>query len=130
MSIRALPNYNADERKLKQVLINLLSNAVKYTPAGGRIKMQARRDEIGDLILTVADTGIGIPPGALVNVMEPFGQVDNAINRKYSGTGLGLPLTRGLVELHGGTMTLASEQRVGTTVTIRLPGSRFVQSGR
>ena len=127
---QGLPNYNADERKLKQVLINLLSNAVKFTPAGGRIKMQARRDENGDLIMTVADTGIGIPPGALVNVMEPFGQVDNAINRKYSGTGLGLPLTRGLVELHGGTMTLASEQRVGTTVTIRLPGSRFVQSGR
>ena len=113
-----------------QVLINLLSNAVKYTPVGGRIRMQARRDEIGDLILTVADTGIGIPPGALVNVMEPFGQVDNAINRKYSGTGLGLPLTRGLVELHGGSMTLTSEQRAGTTVTIRLPGSRFAPPAR
>jgi len=127
---QGVPAFNADERKLKQVLINLLSNAVKYTPVGGRIRMQARRDEIGDLILTVADTGIGIPPGALVNVMEPFGQVDNSINRKYSGTGLGLPLTRGLVELHGGSMTLNSEQRVGTTVTIRLPGSRFVQPSR
>ncbi|HEY7689118.1 MAG TPA: ATP-binding protein [Dongiaceae bacterium] len=127
---QGLPAFKADDRKLKQVLINLLSNAVKYTPAGGKIRMQARRDEGGDLILTVADTGIGIPPGALVNVMEPFGQVDNAINRKYSGTGLGLPLTRGLVELHGGTMTLTSEQRVGTSVTIRLPGSRFASSGR
>jgi PAS domain S-box-containing protein len=127
---QGLPAYRGDDRKLKQVLINLLSNAVKYTPAGGKIRMQARRGETGDLILTVADTGIGIPPGALVNVMEPFGQVDNALNRKYSGTGLGLPLTRGLVELHGGTMTLASEQRVGTTVTIRLPAARFVQAAR
>jgi PAS domain S-box-containing protein len=122
--------YNADERKLKQVLINLLSNAVKFTPAGGRIRMQARRDESGDLILTVSDTGIGIAPDALARVMEPFGQVDNAINRKHSGTGLGLPLARGLVEIHGGTMTLASEPRIGTTVTVRLPARRFVAPAR
>ena len=121
-----LPPLLADERKLKQILINLLSNAVKFTPAGGAIRMAALRDPTGgDLVITVADTGIGIAAADIHRVMEPFGQVDNPINRKFRGTGLGLPLTRGLVELHGGSFDLESAPGVGTTVTIRLPAQRL-----
>ena len=121
-----LPPLVADERKLKQILINLLSNAVKFTPAGGAIRMAAKTDPAsGELVITVADTGIGIAPADIARVMEPFGQVDNPINRKYRGTGLGLPLTKGLVELHGGSFQLESTPGVGTTVTIRLPAHRL-----
>ena len=121
-----LPPLLVDERKLKQILINLLSNAVKFTPAGGAIRMAAQPDPAtGDLVITVADTGIGIAPADIARVMEPFGQVDNPINRKYRGTGLGLPLTKGLVELHGGSFQLESTPGVGTTVTIRLPAHRL-----
>ncbi len=121
-----LPPLVADERKLKQILINLLSNAVKFTPAGGAIRMGAARDPgTGELVMTVADTGIGIAPADIQRAMEPFGQIDNPINRKYRGTGLGLPLTKGLVELHGGSFQLESTPGVGTTVTIRLPARRL-----
>jgi PAS domain S-box-containing protein len=121
-----LPPLVADERKLKQILINLLSNAVKFTPAGGAVRMAAQRDPgSGELVVTVADTGIGIAPADIPRVMEPFGQVDNPINRKYRGTGLGLPLTKGLVELHGGSFQLDSTPGVGTAVTIRLPARRL-----
>jgi signal transduction histidine kinase len=121
-----LPPLFVDERKLKQILINLLSNAVKFTPAGGAIRMAAQLDPgSGELVITVADTGIGIAPADIARVMEPFGQVDNPINRKYRGTGLGLPLTKGLVELHGGSFQLESTPGVGTTVIIRLPASRL-----
>jgi len=121
-----LPPLVADERKLKQILINLLSNAVKFTPAGGAIRMAAKTDPAsGELVIAVADTGIGIAPADIARVMEPFGQVDNPINRKYRGTGLGLPLTKGLVELHGGSFQLESTPGVGTIITIRLPAHRL-----
>jgi signal transduction histidine kinase len=110
-----------DERKLKQVLLNLLSNAVKFT-AFGRISLAAWRDGSDLLRIEVADTGIGIAPEHIAKAMTPFGQVDDALSREQSGTGLGLPLAKQLVELHGGTLTLASEPGVGTTVTILLPG--------
>ncbi len=120
-----LPPMMADERKLKQILINLLSNAVKFTPAGGRATLEARIGEDGGLAIAVADTGIGIAPQDIARVMEPFGQVDSRLSRRFSGTGLGLPLSRSLTELHGGTLELESEPGKGTTVTIRLPASRF-----
>jgi PAS domain S-box-containing protein len=122
-----VPLLRADDRKLKQVLINLLSNAVKFTPTGGRIELSARLDQNGDLLMAVADTGIGIGPGDLERVMEPFGQVDSRLNRKYDGTGLGLPLTQGLVSLHGGSIDLKSELGAGTTVTVRLPAERLIR---
>ena len=121
-----LPPLLADERKLKQILINLLSNSVKFTPAGGAIRLVAKPDPAtGDLVITVADTGIGIAVVDVDRVMEPFGQVDNVINRKHRGTGLGLPLTKGLVELHGGSFNLESTPGAGTTVTIRIPARRL-----
>ncbi len=123
--VRGLPAVVADEQKLKQILINLLSNAVKFTPSGGRVELGARLGEGGDLLITTADTGIGIAPGDIERVMEPFGQADSHLNRKYEGTGLGLPLARGLVELHGGKLVLESRLNVGTTATVILPRHRL-----
>ncbi|MGE0119290.1 MAG: PAS domain S-box protein [Dongiaceae bacterium] len=119
-----LPPLFADSRAVKQILINLLSNSVKFTPPGGEIRISARRDAGGDFVLTVADTGIGIAEKDLPKAMAAFGQVDGALNRKYAGTGLGLPLVRLLAELHNGSMALDSTVDVGTTVTVRLPQPR------
>jgi PAS domain S-box-containing protein len=120
------PRLRADERKLKQVLLNLLANAVKFTPSGGSIEVGARLDVNGDLLVTVADTGIGIAEADIAVALAPFGQVDGRLNRKYEGTGLGLPLSRALVELHGGRLAIDSTVGVGTTVTVRLPAARVV----
>ena len=90
--------------------------------------MAARRDPNGDFVLSVADTGIGIAEKDLPKAMAAFGQVDGALNRKYAGTGLGLPLVRLLTELHNGSMHLESKVNVGTTVTVRLPQPREVMA--
>ncbi|CAO3427919.1 response regulator [Azospirillum doebereinerae] len=121
-SVRLL---RADERRLRQILLNLIANAVKYTPSGGSITVTAGM-EAGALEIRVTDTGLGIPPEDIERVMEPFGRADTAANRRIEGTGLGLPLTRRLVELHGGTLALRSTLGVGTTVTARLPGARVL----
>jgi len=114
----------ADERKIKQILLNLLSNAVKFTPAGGTVTTTVGLTPEGDFAITVADSGIGIAPEDLATVMAPFGQVDSRLARKYEGTGLGLPLTKALVELHGGSLSLESEVHKGTTVTALFPADR------
>jgi len=110
---------------LKQVILNLLSNAVKFTGTGGRVTITADRGPDGGLRVQVFDTGIGIPEEDLANVFDRFSQVENSYTRKYGGTGLGLHLTKKLVELHGGTIELASAQGTGTTVTITLPPERW-----
>ncbi len=111
-----------DAKKLKQVMLNLLSNAVKFTPAGGTVKTTIWRNLADDSIMVeVRDSGIGIAPKDISRAMAPFGQVDNALSRKYEGTGLGLPLTRKFVELMGGQFSIQSEVNVGTTVTFSLP---------
>jgi signal transduction histidine kinase len=120
-----LPPLTADERVLKQVILNLLSNAVKFTGTGGRVTITADRGPDGGLRVQVFDTGIGIPEEDLANVFDRFSQVENSYTRKYGGTGLGLHLTKKLVELHGGTIELASAQGTGTTVTITLPPERW-----
>jgi two-component system, cell cycle sensor histidine kinase PleC len=116
----------ADERKFKQILINLLSNAIKFTPSGGKVMITfwSRRDS--GYVFQVADTGIGIALSDIPKVLTPFQQVDSDLNRKFDGTGLGLPLTKALTELHGGTLGLQSEVGVGTTVTVRFPAERIV----
>ncbi|MGF7173789.1 response regulator [Azospirillum doebereinerae] len=121
-SVRSL---RADERRLRQILLNLIANAVKYTPSGGSVTVTAGM-EAGALEIRVTDTGLGIPAEDIDRVMEPFGRADTAANRRIEGTGLGLPLTRRLVELHGGTLALRSTLGVGTTVTARLPGARVL----
>jgi signal transduction histidine kinase len=122
---RELPLLLADERKLKQVLINLFTNAVKFTPPGGEVALRARLALDGDLLIEVVDTGIGIAPEDIATALSPFGQVDGRLSRKYQGTGLGLPLSRALVMLHGGTLLISSAVGRGTTVTVRLPAARL-----
>ncbi|HYG86345.1 MAG TPA: ATP-binding protein [Azospirillum sp.] len=120
--VSALPlAVHADRLAVMKILLNLLSNAVKFTPPGGSARVSAALEADGTLVLTVADTGVGIAPDALKQVFEPFQQGDMALNRRHGGTGLGLAITRALVELHGGGITLTSEPGQGTTATVRLP---------
>jgi PAS domain S-box-containing protein len=125
-SAEDLPRLRADPRKLRQVLINLLSNAVQFTPRGGRIRIEAARETGGGLLLRVGDTGIGMAADDIAQALTPFKQIDNSLARKYEGAGLGLPLAKDLVELHGGTLDVASEPGRGTVVTCRFPPARTV----
>src|ERR1700722_2395768 len=119
-----LPRFFGDAAKLRQILINLLSNAVKFTPSGGEVRVSVERDAEDGLAFRIADTGIGIPPDKLQVALAPFGQIESDLNRNYKGTGLGLPLAKWLVELHGGKMEIASEPGKGTIVTARFPKER------
>jgi signal transduction histidine kinase len=121
-----LPNARIDVRRMTQVFLNILSNAVKFTLAGGHVHIMV--DFADGLRVKITDTGIGIAKEDVARAFERFHQVDSRLSRKYEGTGLGLPIARQLVELHGGTLTLESEPDAGTTVTILLPESRCVGS--
>jgi signal transduction histidine kinase len=120
-----LPLARADPRRLRQVLLNLLSNALKFTPKGGTITLTADRRG-ADIALAVADTGIGMAPEHISIALARFGQVDSRLARRYEGTGLGLPLVKRLVELHGGTLAIDSALGRGTTVTVLLPADRII----
>ena len=120
----ALSGMVADELKLRQIIINLLSNAVKFTPAGGDVTISVNLLSDGEIAIAVADTGVGIAPADIPTALEPFRQIDNSMSRSHQGTGLGLPLTRKLVELHGGRLTIESALGVGTTVTAVFPSER------
>lgn len=116
------PTIRADERKLKQILYNLLSNAVKFTPDGGVVRLKARGMDGEGVEITVSDNGIGLPKAGLERIFTPFEQVDNTISRKYQGTGLGLSLTKRLVELHGGRIWAESEGKgAGSTFAFTVP---------
>jgi signal transduction histidine kinase len=121
-----LPPLRADGRVVRQILLNLLSNAVKFTPAGGRVTLAVRRSAEGGLSFAVTDTGIGIAADKLEEVVLPFRQVDNGLNRKFEGTGLGLALVKSFVRLHEGRLTLESEPGIGTTATVSFPPWRIV----
>jgi two-component system cell cycle sensor histidine kinase PleC len=121
-----LPLLRADGRKLKQIVVNILSNAVKFTDGGGVVTVKTSYDLATGTVLQITDTGIGIAPEDIPKTLEPFSQVDSELSRKYEGTGLGLPLTKSLVELHGGTLDLQSTLGVGTTVTVRFPAERII----
>jgi len=121
-----LPGLIADERKLKQIFINLVSNAIKFTPEGGEVSIEAEMHSSGSLVLSVVDTGIGIAEENIPRAMAPFGQIDGSLDRKYEGTGLGLPLTNALIDLHQGTLSIESIVDKGTRVIITLPSSRIV----
>ena len=120
----ALPALFADLRAVKQVLFNLVGNAVKFTPEGGRVRLIARCCETGGLEFGVADSGVGIDAGDLERVFETFGQGQHQIARKEKGSGLGLPIARGLVQAHGGTLSLTSTVGHGTTVIASFPPER------
>ena len=115
----------ADSRRLKQILINLLSNAVKFTPAGGCITIEAWARPGMGAGFRVIDTGIGIAKDDQARMLEPFTQVESGLSRKHEGTGLGLPLCRALIEVHGGALSLQSDLGAGTAITVTLPESRI-----
>ena len=115
-----LPTIVADKIALRQILINLISNAVKFTRQGGSVDLTVRMSG-ADLLIVVADTGIGIAEEDLVQVGDPFFQAASSYDRTYEGTGLGLSVVKGLVELHGGKFDIASRLGEGTRVSVRLP---------
>jgi len=112
--------FYADERRVKQVLFNLLSNAVKFTEPGGKVGLEAHQDERA-LTITVWDTGVGIPENKRNLIFQPFQQLDSSLSKKYEGTGLGLVLSKRLVEMHGGTITFGPREGGGTNFMIALP---------
>lgn len=122
----ALPRVMLDLRRVKQVLLNLLSNSIKFTKPGGHIIVGAALGEEGDMVVAVKDTGIGMRPDDIPKALEPFGQIDSSLARRFEGTGLGLSLARQLTEAHGGRLVIDSEPNVGTTVQMILPRERFV----
>jgi signal transduction histidine kinase len=109
-----------DAAKLRQIFLNLLSNAIKFTEKGGSVSLSACSTADG-VAVTVADTGIGMDPQDQEIAFQPFGQVDNRLERRYEGTGLGLPLTKALVDLHKGSIAIDSARGQGTRVTVCFP---------
>ena len=120
-----LPGLIANERKCKQILFNLMSNAVKFTLSGGRVTVKVWPRLGNGYVFQIADTGIGIALQDIPKTLAPFHQVDGNLNRSYEGTGLGLPLAKSFIELHGGSLDLQSELGAGTTVTVRFPAERI-----
>jgi PAS domain S-box-containing protein len=117
---------HADERIVKQILINLLGNAVKFTEENGRIAISTRLEENMGLTISIRDNGAGIANRDLDRVFEPFGQVRESSEIAHEGTGLGLPLARRFMEMHGGTLTLESQVGIGTTVLLSFPPERTI----
>jgi PAS domain S-box-containing protein len=115
-----------DERLVKQMLINLLSNAVKFTPEGGEVQIVVERGNSGELLVQVRDTGIGLASEEIAIALTPFRQVESGLNRKHAGTGLGLPLVKSLIELHGGSLRIESKPKCGTTAILTFPAARVV----
>ncbi|MEP2943218.1 MAG: HAMP domain-containing sensor histidine kinase [Hyphomicrobiales bacterium] len=123
-----MPKVWADQRAIRQVVLNLLSNAVKFTPQNGTITIYAGWTSGGGQYVSVEDTGPGIPEDEIPTVMEQFGQGSSAIKNAEQGTGLGLPISQALINIHGGTFNLKSKLRVGTTVTVSLPRIRVMEA--
>ena len=121
-----IPRVVADSTRLSQILLNLLSNAVKFTEPGGSVNLAIRRAEDAGVVLEVRDTGPGMTAEEIEVSLQPFGQVAGGLDRRHSGTGLGLPLARELAELHGGSLNVVSEKGRGTTVTVALPAARVL----
>jgi two-component system cell cycle sensor histidine kinase PleC len=121
-----LPRLWADERAIRQICLNLLSNAIKFTPQGGEIWLKAGWTASGGEYISMKDTGPGIPEEEIPIVLASFGQGSNSIKSAEQGAGLGLPIAKSLVDLHGGTFTLKSKLRIGTEVTVTFPPERVV----
>jgi signal transduction histidine kinase len=123
-----LPTVMADPTRLKQILINLLGNAIKFTQPGGEVSLATRLGAEGGIEFVVSDCGVGMSAAEIAVALEPFGQVEAGLDRRYEGTGLGLPLARRLTELHGGAMRIESVKGQGTVVTIVLPFHRLTRN--
>ncbi|MDP6426774.1 MAG: ATP-binding protein [Rhodospirillales bacterium] len=120
-TVEDMPVMLGDRRRIVQLVLNLLSNAIKFTPDGGSIETRIERTEAGDVKLSVSDTGIGVEAKHLNNIVDPFFQADGTLARRHEGTGLGLTLCKMFVELHGGSLNVASEYGEGTVITARFP---------
>jgi PAS domain S-box-containing protein len=121
-----MPFLFADERCVRQVVVNFLSNGIKFTPKGGNVVVRARLEPDGAVAIIVADTGIGMAQDDIPNALSPFRQLESSHGRKYEGTGLGLSLTKAMLELHEGTLHVDSKLGAGTTVTARFPSRRTI----
>jgi two-component system, cell cycle sensor histidine kinase PleC len=121
-----MPRLWADERAARQICLNLLSNAIKFTPQGGEIWLKVGWTAAGGQYLSVKDTGPGIPENEIPIVLDTFGQGSNAIKSAEQGAGLGLPIVKSLIELHGGTFSLKSKLREGTEVVVTFPPERVM----
>ena len=122
-----LPALRGDELRIQQILNNVLSNAVKFTPEGGSVIVGAQTDNAGRLVIAIRDTGVGMSPDDTARALAPFVQLEQEFSRRHQGTGLGLPLSKALVELHGGDLNLNSQPNSGTVVTIVFPADRVVR---
>ena len=116
-----LPSAQVDTSRIRKVLVNLLSNASKFTPDGGRIVLVATTESSRDLTIAIADTGIGMTQEQIAQALKPFTQVQSEYSRQQEGTGLGLTISKSLIELHGGSMVISSTPDVGTMVAFTLP---------
>ncbi|MEE8393176.1 MAG: HAMP domain-containing sensor histidine kinase, partial [Rhodospirillales bacterium] len=123
-----LPSFRGDEQLVVRILNNLLSNAVKFTPEGGDVTVSVEVLKKGSMMISVADTGIGMSEDDIEKALEPFEQVDSTHSHKHGGTGLGLYLCRKYVEMHGGTQTINSKVGKGTSVSVRFPPERTIRS--
>lgn len=123
-----LPKIWADERAIRQVVLNVLSNAIKFTPQGGEISIKVGWTATGGQYVTITDTGPGIPEDEIPIVLQTFGRGSLAIKTAEQGSGLGLPIVKGLIDLHGGGFQLKSKPRAGTEVTVTLPAQRVMDT--
>jgi two-component system cell cycle sensor histidine kinase PleC len=119
-----LPNLWGDQRMFTQMVMNLLSNAIKYTPNRGRVQVTGVLAENGSFRLSVSDTGIGMTNKEILEAFEPFRRIDHALTSNFEGIGLGLPLTKAMIEMHGGKLEIASISNHGTTATLVFPADR------
>jgi two-component system cell cycle sensor histidine kinase PleC len=117
-----LPLIRGDATKLKQIFSNVLSNAIRFTPAGGTVSLKAFRTNSQDAAILICDSGVGMSPEEISVAMAPFGQVDGGRSRWREGAGLGLPIAKALIELHGGNLDIRSEANEGTEIAITFPG--------
>jgi two-component system cell cycle sensor histidine kinase PleC len=119
----------AVERMIRQIMINLVGNAIKFTPAGGSVRVAGIYSDDGGYCVTVRDSGIGMTPEEVVKALSPFGQVENRMTATHNGTGLGLPLAKAMLELHGGMLEIESVPGRGTTILLIFPAER-IRGGR
>jgi signal transduction histidine kinase len=110
-----------DPARTRQIFLNLIDNAIKFSEAGGKVAIRVERAPSARIVVTISDTGIGMSDGDIETVLSRFGQVDSGLDRRYDGTGTGLPIARALTELQGGVLTITSQPRLGTDVRVVLP---------
>ena len=120
----------AVERMIRQIVINLVGNAIKFTPPGGTVHLSGGCAAMAAMRSRCATPGVGMSEKEMAHAMMPFGQNENRFAGKHDGTGLGLPLAKAMLELHGGTLTMTSVPDQGTTVTMTFPAARVEMQGR